>query len=360
MKLNNLLFYLIIFFSINFSFCQNFTKDRDKFVKEWMKFATTESEKEFCRNQLTDFLEKSKLSDFKFNNLVDECNLLVSNQFVINTDCYNFLAASVYQELNSFKPSFNSEWHEILFETLANNREKQIDFLKFSHYFFKSKKLFTEETFSWYFDSFAFSWETEKRLAIRCIQGNLVCRVFLEGKIPSDSIKIYQTDGIFDIFNNKWEGKGGEITWEKVKISKDETFAKLRSYKCILTSQSVLIDTVELTTPYFNVPILGRLKDKTILELSEGESSPQFSSYEKRLKIKDLREGIDYDGEFTLLGDEFIGSGSNEKPAKLIFKYNNQALFEVLSTNFKMNQNEIIIRKARIKMNYSTGDSLTI
>ena len=43
MKLNNLLFYLIIFFSINFSFCQNFTNDRDKFVKEWMKFATTES-----------------------------------------------------------------------------------------------------------------------------------------------------------------------------------------------------------------------------------------------------------------------------------------------------------------------------
>ena len=112
MKLNNLLIYLIIFFSINFSFCQNFTNDRDKFVKEWMKFATTESEKEFCRNQLTDFLEKSKLSDFKFNKLVDDCNLLVSNQFVINTDCYNFLAASVYQELNSFKPSFNSEWHE--------------------------------------------------------------------------------------------------------------------------------------------------------------------------------------------------------------------------------------------------------
>ena len=360
MKPNKLLFFSFTFLFINFFFSQNFSKDRDKFAKEWMKFALTESEKDFCKDQLTDFLEKSKLSDFKFNKLVDDCNLLVSNQFVINSDCFNFLASSVYQELNSFKPSFNSEWHEILFETLANNREKQIDFLNFSHYFFKSKKLFSEETFSWYFNSFAFSWETEKRITLRCIQGNLVCRVFLDGKIASDSIKIYQTDGVFDIFNNKWEGKGGEITWEKVKINKDETFAKLRNYKCNLTSQSVLIDTVELTTPYFNVPILGRLKDKTISELSEGESSPQFSSYEKRLKIKDLREGIDYDGEFTLLGDEFIGSGSNEKPAKLILKYNNQALFEVLSTNFKMNQNEIIIRKARIKMNYSNGDSLTI
>ena len=360
MKPNKLFFFSFTFLFINFFFSQNFSKDRDKFAKEWMKFALTESEKDFCKDQLTDFLEKSKLSDFKFNKLVDDCNLLVSNQFVINSDCFNFLVASVYQELNSFNPSFNSEWHEILFETLANNREKQIDFLNFSHYFFKSKKLYTEETFSWYFDSFAFSWETEKRLTIRCIQGNLVCRVFLDGKIASDSIKIYQTDGVFDIFNNKWEGKGGEITWEKVKINKDETFAKLRNYKCNLTSQSVLIDTVELTTPYFDFPILGRLKDKTISELSEGESSPQFSSYEKRLKIKDLREGIDYDGEFTLMGDEFIGSGSNEKPAKLILKYNNKALFEVLSTNFKMKQNEIIIRKARIKMNYSTGDSLTI
>ncbi|NBP74690.1 MAG: hypothetical protein EBU61_01490, partial [Crocinitomicaceae bacterium] len=121
-------------------FSQNFTKDRDKFAKEWMKFALTESEKDFCKDQLTDFLDKSKISDFKFNKLVDDCNFLVSNQFVINTDCFNFLVASVYQELNSFKPSFNSEWHEILFETLAQNQDKQIEFLRFSHHFFKSKK----------------------------------------------------------------------------------------------------------------------------------------------------------------------------------------------------------------------------
>ena len=360
MKQIRFLVCIFFFVPINFLFSQNFTKDRDKFAKEWMKFALTESEKDFCKDQLTDFLDKSKISDFKFNKLVDDCNFLVSNQFVINTDCFNFLVASVYQELNSFKPSFNSEWHEILFETLAQNQDKQIEFLRFSHHFFKSKKLYTEETFSWYFDSFGFSWEKDKKIAIKCLQGNLICRVFLDGKIATDSIKIYQTNGFFDVFNNKWEGKGGEITWEKVKIKKEETFAKLRTYKCNLTSQSIMIDTVELTTPYFDVPILGRLKDKTILELSDGESSPQFSSYEKRLKIKDLREGVDYDGEFSLVGDEFIGSGSNEKPAKLIMKYNNKPLFEILSTNFQMDQKEIIIRKARIKMLYSNGDSLTI
>ena len=360
MKQKELLVSIFFLFSINFLFSQNFTKDRQKFAKEWMKFALTESEKDFCKDQLTDFLEKSKISDFKFNKLVDDCNFLVSNQFLINTDCFNFLVSSVYQELNSFKPSFNSEWHEILFDQLAQNRDKQIEFLQFSHHFFKSKKLFAEETFSWYFDSFGFSWEKDKKIAIKCMQGNLICRVFLDGKIASDSIKIYQTDGIFDIFNNKWEGRGGEITWEKVKIKKEETFAKLRTYKCNLTSQSIIIDTVELSTPYFAVPILGRLKDKTISELSEGESSPQFSSYEKRLQIKDLREGIDYDGEFSLVGNEFIGRGSNENPAKLILKYNNKALFEILSTNFQMNQKEIIIRKARIKMIYSDGDSITI
>ena len=72
MKQIRFLVCIFFFVPINFLFSQNFTKDRDKFAKEWMKFAFTESEKDFCKDQLTDFLEKSKLSDFKFMSLLEK------------------------------------------------------------------------------------------------------------------------------------------------------------------------------------------------------------------------------------------------------------------------------------------------
>jgi hypothetical protein len=109
-------------------------------------------------------------------------------------------------------------------------------------------------------------------------------------------------------------------TAEKVQFSKNETFAKLRGYKCDFSTAKLKVDTVELTTPYFTTPILGKLQDLTTLDLGEGEKSPQFNSYEKRLKIPNLRDQMDYDGGFTLEGPDFIGRGTAEKPAKIILK----------------------------------------
>lgn len=354
------LFFGLFFVVLAPSFCQSFTKDRDKFAKEWLKIVQTDTDRNFCQNELKDFLENPKITDSKFNKLVDDCNLLLDKQFAIYPACLNFLMSSVYQELNSFKPSFNLDWHEILFETLNENQEKQLEFLNFSSLFFKNKKIYSEENFSWYFESFGFNWVKGKKISLECLQGNLVCRVYLSGKTANDSVKVYQTDGVYDIFNNNWTGKGGEINWEKVNINKEETFAKLRAYKLNLKSQSISVDTVELTTPYFDNPILGRLKDKTISDLSEGESSPQFTSYEKRLKINDLRQNIDYDGEFSLFGDKFIGSGTDLKPARVLLKFNNKVLFELSSTNFQMNPKQIISRNVHLKMNYPNGDSLSI
>ena len=120
------------------------------------------------------------------------------------------------------------------------------------------------------------------------------------------------------------------------------------------------VDTVELTTPYFSTPILGKLQDLSTLDLGEGEKSPQFNSYEKRLKIPNLRDQMDYDGGFTLEGPDFIGRGTVDKPAKIIFKRQNIPLFEISSIYFEMNPQQVIARNAKAKMNYKSGDSLII
>ena len=123
--------------------------------------------------------------------------------------------------------------------------------------------------------------------------------------------------------------------------------------------ESILkVDTVALTTPYFEEPILGRLKDKTLFNLKLGESSPIFNSFEKRLKIEGLRNQLDYDGGFSLQGADFIGKGESGNLAKVVLHYNDRELFEVRALKFLMNPEQIIARDADVSMYYIGGDSL--
>jgi hypothetical protein len=231
--------------------------------------------------------------------------------------------------------------------------------MNFSYVLFKYKAFYKEDGFRWFFEKGNMTWNTDKKLTIKCQEGNLVCRVY-DGKRVADSSIVYRTTGVLDVFGQKWEGKAGVIDWQKVKFDKEKTYAKIRGYRCDLKSAQVKVDTVELITPYFKTPILGKLADKTILEMNEGESSPQFVSFEKRLKIPDLRENLDYDGGFTLEGADFIGKGTEEKPAKIILKRDNKRLIEVASVDFQMDPAKIIARKSSVKMFYANGDSLYI
>jgi hypothetical protein len=359
MKLINLLLTISAFLCFNTAKSQGFTKEREKFIKEWQKLVSEPDAVFFCKEVLPKMLKGTSINDGQFTKIVDNCNALQGKEVPVYPELYHYLASSVYQIENKFPSVFNSEWYSILVGLQSKDQEKFTEFMSFSNDLFMYKAFYKEDTYKWFFEKGNMTWNTDKKLTIICQEGNLVCRVY-DGKRIADSSIVYKTSGVLDVFAKKWEGKAGVIDWQKVKFNKEETFAIIRGYRCDLKSAQVKADTVELTTPYFKTPILGKLSDKTILELNEGESSPQFVSYEKRLKIPDLRENLDYDGGFTLKGAEFIGNGTEEKPAKIILKRDNKRLIEVASVDFQMDPVKVIARKSSVKMFYANGDSLYI
>jgi len=359
MKLVTLLLSISAIFYCNQLTAQGFTKEREKFIKEWQKLVSEPDAVYFCKEVLPKMLKGTGINDGQFTKIVDNCNVLQAKEVPIYPELYHYLASSLYQIENKFPSTFNTEWYSILTGLQSKDMAKFTEFLDFSYDLFKYKAFYKEDGFRWFFEKGNMTWNTDKKLSINCQEGNLVCRVY-DGKRVADSSIVYRTSGVLDVFGQKWEGRSGVIDWQKVKFDKEKTFAKIRGYRCDLKSALVKVDTVELTTPYFKSPILGRLADKTILEMNEGESSPQFISFEKRLKIPDLRENLDYDGGFTLEGADFIGKGTVEKPAKIILKRDNKRLIEVASVNFQMDPAKIIARKSSVKMFYPNGDSLYI
>lgn len=356
MKIAILLSFLTLGTILN---AQSFTKDKEKFTKDWSKFPLESRASEFCKKDLEDLLKSPQLSDSKFSKMVDGCNNLEKKGVSANPDIFNYMISFLFQNVNKFDTEFNQQWGEIFVEIQEKQPDQLSDFLLFSSNLFRYKALVRDANYGWYYQKGEFEWLRDKKLQLNCKNGDLVCFVPIRGT-NGDSLKIKSTSGIFDISTKRWDGKGGLITWEKVKINKDETFASLKGYKADFNKTVLKADTVALTTPYFQQPILGKLTDKTILDLSEGEKVPQFISYEKRLKIPNLRKNVDYDGSFTLEGDEFVGKGVEGKPAKMLFKVAGKTQVEVSSLEYQISPKSILSKESSLKLIYKNGDSLTL
>ncbi|MEN9994119.1 MAG: hypothetical protein RL762_776 [Bacteroidota bacterium] len=341
-------------------FAQTFPLERDKFVKTWQQLVVEESAQAYLKDQLPQLIKGSTLNDTQFKKLQENCNQLQAKEVPSFPELFDFLQASIAIVQNKINPELANPWTKYVFDYAASPDEQLTQFLDFSVDFFKYGALYKERDFQWKAQGGTLRWVETKKLYIEASGVALKCIKYDDNKRPEDSIVVYNTSGTFDMLTKRWDGKNGTLTWEKVNLPKTETFATLKSYKADLQTAKLKADSVALSTPYFDTPILGKLTDLTTLDLAEKESAPQFTSYEKRLKINELRSQMDYDGSFTLEGADFIGKGASGKPAMLLFKREGKVLFEISAAGFEMSPQQILARGARAVLRYKNGDSLSI
>ena len=355
-----LLLFLGLLTSIPHFVAQTFPLERDKFVKAWQQLVLDESAQGYLKDQLPQLIKGSTLNDTQFKKLQENCNQLQAKEVPAYPDLLDFMQASIAIVQNKVSPDLANPWYKYVFDYAKSPDEQLTTFLDFSVDFFKYGALYKERSFTWTAQGGTLRWVDGKKLTIEATNVNLKCIKYDDNKRPEDSIVVYNTSGYFDMQTKRFDGKNGTLNWEKVKLPKNETYASLRSYKADLQTAKLKADSVSLSTPYFATPILGKLTDLTTLDLAEQESAPQFTSYEKRLKINDLRPQMDYDGSFTLEGADFIGKGAAGKPAKLIFKRESKVVFEISSAGFEMSPLQILARNATAVLRYKNGDSLSI
>jgi len=353
---------ITLWFSAVFSFvlrAQTFPNERVQFVKTWQQLVTDETAQNYLKGDFSQQIKGSLLNETQFKKLVDNCNQLQKKEVPIFPDIYAYLQASIYIVEKKTSSDLTGPWQQYVNDYAANPDEKLTNFLLFSVDFFRDLSFFKEANFRWTASGGTLEWQNGKSLQLKVQGVDLKCFYYTKGG-NQDSIIVYQTSGLFDVQTKKWVGNAGTVTWEKTGLAKNETFAILKSYKCDFQIAKLKADSVSLTTPYFSTPILGKLTDLTILDLNENESAPKFSSYEQRLKISNLRDQMDYDGSFTLNGADFLGKGTTNNPAKLIFRRGGKALFEISADGFEISPKQILARDASAVMRYKNGDSISI
>jgi len=346
----------------SFSFGQTFSFHREKFVKDFEK-AISQSGigelKDFANKTFPEFLLESKeLSDDNFQRMAGTCNLMDSKKIQGYTEIYNYVF-SVYSLVHGKQSEASyGAWHSAIDKLLeSKNVNRFEDFLGFSVLYFSRSILSDNANFDWYYVGGEYSFEFTDKPIFKCSKGQLACRVTNTNDKTKkehpyvDSIVIFNTTGSYDPMTKKWIGNGGTVTWEKVGLTRAKTSAELKSYEVSTRVSTFSADSVILTTPYFTKTIKGRIADRAFkVNREEDRIYPQFTSYERRLPIKQIKPNVDYDGGFSLQGASFVGIGFPKEPATMVISRNGQPFITATSQEFTVSPNEIHGMNTAIKL----------
>lgn len=346
---------------------QTYSNNREKFVKEFQKqiseYGRGES-KSFAKNGLPEMLlESNDLSDEYFNKMVATCNVLVEKRFKSYPEIYHYVfSVCSFVENKQSADSYNA-WHTSIDKLAVHKSKKKFTgFIEFSAGFFSESRIASSSDFNWFYYGGTYEFEFTKNAVIKFSGGNLSCKIDKETRKKDaeiDSVQVIGTSGTYDPVLKKWKGGGGKVTWERMNMAANKTYAELGSFNLSMKKAVLRVDTVMLTTPYFEEPIVGRLTDQAQKNRREDDMIfPQFLSYNKKLVINDIVPEVDYLGGFELKGEKFFGVGSAAIPSQITIKNNGASFILAKSDLIIVQPDKIRIKRAETSLYLKTGDSI--
>ncbi|MFB6258731.1 MAG: hypothetical protein ABEH38_08560 [Flavobacteriales bacterium] len=247
------------------------------------------------------------------------------------------------------------KWNEVLVELLkGRNRRKFDEFLEGSRDLFAENIVYRSRSTKWKAETDRYIFKTE--------QGDPVIRfpdLTLKCYAKGDSSVIYNTQGSFYPSDDKWQGKGGKVTWERAGMDSSETYALLRDYSIRVRSPRFNADSVKFHNPYFDRPLQGELREMVRAGTKGKEARyPRFQSYDARLSIDGIVKGVDYEGGLTMQGAKLRGSGTKDQKAFLFFHRKGKEVLQLSSNNFSIEPDMISSKDARVLIHIEE-DSIT-
>ncbi len=267
---------------------------------------------------------------------------------------YLFTVGSFVVDENQTEESFEA-WQGIIFKLLEERKKKKFtDFLEFCNGLFRQNAIYTSASTVWAANNnnYVFGFDSLPRISFESL--DLICYA------KRDSMKIYNTKGVYYPTEGLWIGKNGRVTWKRAGLLSDEVYAEISNYKIETRTYSYEADSVVFYNSfYLNQPLLGKLTNKILANMTiERASYPQFDSYDKRVRIENISPGVNFDGGFSMVGSKLLGKGDSEKDAIFEFLRNDTVFLRASSESFSIRTDKIISTLASVAI-YLDEDSIT-
>lgn len=331
-SLPRILFFLLAWVSIrSHAQTRSFSPDPALFLVEMTKFMEEADKKEarpFIEREFMPAWTGGLLSKAQQIKVIEVSNYMLKKRFEAFPSFRDYLGAIAGFAGSGRGAAEFDAWLGSL-EQLVNKGRKQAfsDYVEFCGYLFKENALYKSPSTTWVSGDkrFAFAFDTIPKVVFSAAM-DLRCLA------KGDSAVIRNTTGVYYPTQGIWRGKGGRVTWERAGLKPQATFAEWdHPYEVKLKSAGFEIDTVQFNDPYFERALLGKVTDKVLANVTaEKASYPRFEGYDRRLKIRDIAEGIDFEGGFTMQGAKLQGYGTRDEPAYLTF-YRDRRPFVITS-----------------------------
>jgi hypothetical protein len=259
----------------------------------------------------------------------------------------HYLTCLVLLKRSHLSPENNLNWEKGVDLLLDKRKVSLINmdhYLLFTRQFIDSSSLYRSGSVDWRLNSPHFRIVVDSVIRVIVDKTDLICYA------KHDSIQILETAGEFKPISSEWNGRNGLVTWERAGFKSSDVNARLDTYKINMTRSEYTAGQVVFTNKfYFSSTMKGSLIDKVKLNKSpEDADYPQFDSYQKDFKIKNLYKDIDYEGGLSMQGSKLVGTGNRMKQAKVYIHRKDTLVLVARSGYFAFKANRINAPNAEI------------
>lgn len=206
---------------------------------------------------------------------------------------------------------------------------------KFEDYLDNSRELMSQGILSkntqveWFSSGQAFSYEFDKEPRVNLGETDII------GRGAKDSVVIFKTKAFYYPLRKEIVSSSGTVNWSRAGFDAGKVYAKIKNVRIDTKKPTYSADSVlYFNEEYFAKPLLGWFEDKATLVSEEDRVTyPRFKSYDKRIRLTNYFENVDFEGGIEMKGARFVGAGDADNPAFLIFKRDNKD-FVVIATDF--------------------------
>jgi hypothetical protein len=243
-------------------------------------------------------------------------NFMLKKRFEAFPHFRDFLAAvAAFANSGRSAAEFDT-WMKSLDDMVQSGRKKNFaSFIEMCAGLFKDNSIYKSASTNWRSSNGNFTFEYDTVPKVVFAKLDLVCLA------KGDSAVIHNTSGVYYPTQEIWRGRGGRVDWTRAGLKPEATYAEWsHAYQIKVKSAAFEVDSVQFNDPYFDRTLFGKVDDKVLANVEAHEASyPRFESYDRRMKIRDIVDGIDFEGGFTMQGAKLQGYGTKEEPAYLTF-----------------------------------------
>ncbi len=318
-----------------------FSSDQALFFQEMTEFLVEANKKEgreFMETVFSPAWNGTFYSEVHRARIAAMANSMLKKRFVAFPDFRDYLASvAAFPNGGRTTKEFDA-WMQGMEQLMERGRKQNVStFITTCAGLFRDNTLFQSASTQWRSHTSKFTFKFDSIPMVVFPSADLVCLA------KGDSAVIRNTSGTYYPTRETWEGVGGRVTWERAGLSPNATFAEWdHHYEIRMKSAAFDVDSVRFNDPYFERSMLGRISDKVLANVEESTSSyPRFASYDRRIKIREIAPGIDFEGGFTMNGSKLQGYGTKEEPAYLTFYRDNRTFIVAVGVLFSIDPERI-------------------